>query len=281
MDNKDFALTNRHGDPIRGNMHAAAAGEAAPLLIICHGFKGFKDWGMFPFAADTLAARGISVLRFNFSLNGIGDDPLHFTALDRFERNTASRELDDLDDVINAVADGTLVTERTDPAKLAVLGHSLGGGISVVKSAEDARIRAVITWAGVSTFDRWGPKIKKQWRAQGRMEILNARTNQLMPMGVCMLDDLEANSHRLDILAAAGRIRRPWCILHGDQDVSVSLDEGRKLYSSADPSNTTMHVIPNTDHTFGAVHPFTGSTTALDSVLDLTASWLLNEARKW
>jgi uncharacterized protein len=281
MINTEFAVTNRHGDVIRGNIHTAAVGESAPLLIICHGFKGFKDWGMFPFAAETLASRGISVLRFNFSLNGIDDDPLNFTALDRFERNTATRELDDLDDVINAVQAGMLAVERTDHKKLVVLGHSLGGGISIVKTAEDQRIRAAVTWAGVSTFDRWGPKIKKQWRELGRMEILNARTNQLMPMDVSMLDDLEANSKRLDIVAAAARIRCPLLILHGDQDVSVPLEEGLRIFAAATADHKTMHVIPNTDHTFGAVHPFAGSTPALDSVLDLTATWVLREADQW
>jgi uncharacterized protein len=281
MNNKEFSITNRHGDVIRGNIHAAAVSENAPLLIICHGFKGFKDWGMFPYAAETLASRGISVLRFNFSLNGIADDPLNFTALERFERNTATRELEDLDDVINAVESGVLTVDRADPTKLAVLGHSLGGGICIVKAAEDARIRAAVTWAGVSNFDRWGPKIKKQWRELGRMEILNARTNQLMPMDVSMLNDLEANSERLDIVAAAGRIRCPLLILHGDQDVSVPLEEGLRMYHAATTDGKTMHVIPNTDHTFGAVHPFAGSTPALDSVLDLTAAWLLKEADKW
>ena len=71
-----FVHTNRYGDPLRGNVHLPEGDAPSPVLVICHGFKGFKDWGMFPFAADVLASRGISVLRFNFSLNGIGEDLL-------------------------------------------------------------------------------------------------------------------------------------------------------------------------------------------------------------
>ncbi len=272
-----FSISNRHGDVIHGDIHTPASSEIAPLAIICHGFKGFKDWGMFPYAADVLASRGISVLRFNFSLNGIADDFMNFTALDRFERNTVCRELDDLGDIIDAIGTGDIVIPGTDCNRLAVIGHSLGGGVSIVKTSEDPRIRATVSWAGVSSFDRWGPKFKQQWRGQGRMEIQNTRTGQMMPMGIAMLDDLEQNAGRFDITAAATQLRRPLLLLHGEQDLSVPLEEGLRIRDAADLSLTVMHVIPNTDHTFGAVHPFTGTTPALDRVLDITTAWLLEK----
>jgi uncharacterized protein len=277
MNSTDFNITNRHGDVIRGNIHSADANGHAPLAIICHGFKGFKDWGMFPHAADVLASRGITAIRFNFSLNGVGEDPLNFTMLDRFERNTVSREIDDLGDLIDAVTTGDLAVPGTDCGKLAVIGHSLGAGVCIVKTLEDVRIRAAVSWAGVASFDRWGPKFKKQWREQGRMEILNQRTNQLMPMGIAMLNDLEENETRFDVCGAARELRRPLLLLHGEQDVSVPIEEGQRIREAADPSLTTMHSIPNADHTFGAVHPFAGSTPALEQLLELTSGWLKQE----
>ncbi len=280
MNSTAFTITNRYGDVLRGNIHEPGAGsehatgQGAPVIIVCHGFKGFKDWGMFPHAASDLAGQGFFVLRFNFSLNGIGDDDQEFTALDRFEQNTISRELDDLGDLLDAVTGGALTLHGADTGRIAVIGHSLGAGVSIVKTAGDARIRAAVSWAGVADFDRWGPKFKKQWREQGRMEILNVRTGQMMPMGLAMLEDLETHEREFDIPAAAARLGRPLLLVHGDQDVSVPMEESLRIAAAADPSLTNLHTIHNTDHTFGTMHPFAGPTSALESLLRKTGEWL-------
>lgn len=269
-----FVLTNRHGDPLRGDVHIPDGDAPSPVLVICHGFKGFKDWGMFPYAADYFARRGWIVVRFNFSLNGIGENPLEFTRLDNFRRNTASRELDDLDDIFAAIEANVIVPEKADATRLALLGHSLGGGISIVKASEDARVRALVTWAGVSTFDRWGPKLKEQWRADGVLEIQNARTGQMMPMGIGMLDDFEANLARLDILAAASRIDVPFLIINGEQDMAVPPDEARAIHRAAASMDASLVLIQQADHVFGAAHPFAGSTVALEGALNASAAFL-------
>jgi uncharacterized protein len=275
MSSTAFSIRNRHGDVIRGDIHQARGVSSAPVAVICHGFKGFKDWGLFPWAADTLAARGITTLRFNFSLNGVENELEHFTALDRFERNTISRELEDLDDIITAVVEKGVPLDGVDTTRLAVIGHSLGGGVCIVKAASDSRIDAVVCWAGVATFDRWGPQIKKQWRESGRLEITNARTGQIMPMNVAMLEDLESNAEVFDIPAAASAMSQPLLLIHGEQDVSVPIDEAYRIAGAAKGKDVTIRKIPNTDHTFGAVHPFAGDTAALREVLESTGEWLL------
>lgn len=48
-------ISNSSGDVIRGNVHLPDNPKGAPVVILCHGFKGFKDWGFFPITADRLA----------------------------------------------------------------------------------------------------------------------------------------------------------------------------------------------------------------------------------
>jgi len=68
---------------LRGNVHVPEENESAsPVLLFCHGFKGFKDWGSFPYASTELARRGIAVIRFNFSCNGVGANGLEFDELE-------------------------------------------------------------------------------------------------------------------------------------------------------------------------------------------------------
>jgi uncharacterized protein len=265
-----FRITNRHGDSVRGDVHLPKTAAVAPLVIFCHGFKGFKDWGFFPHAATRFAEEGFIALRFNFSLNGVEDEFMEFTALERFARNTISRELDDLRDVIDAVSDGRIVPEGRFSGCIGVVGHSLGGGVAIVHAAEDDRIDAVASWAGVADFNRWGKKTRAMWKKTGRMEIENARTGQIMPMDVVMLEDLEANAARFDIPSAASRLVQPLLIVHGEQDLSVPLEEGRRIAAAADPAHSRLEIIPNTDHTFGVRHPFEHVTPAFSAVLART-----------
>ncbi|MFA6235251.1 MAG: alpha/beta fold hydrolase [Bacteroidota bacterium] len=265
-----FHIVGRHRDLIRGDIHLPDEVGGAPVVIICHGFKGFKDWGGFPYAAEHFALKGFAAIRFNFSLNGVEDDFMEFTALERFAHNTISRELDDLRDLVDAVVAGTVLPEQCDVTRIALVGHSLGGGVVIVHASEDDRIGAVASWAGVADFMRWGKKTRAMWRKTGRLEIQNARTGQMMPMDIGMLDDIEKNAVRLNIPSAASRMQQPFLIVHGEQDVSVALAEAEQIAAAADPSRSTLQVIPHADHTFGVRHPFEGATPAFTSVLQKT-----------
>ena len=269
-----FILLNRHSDRIFGDIHLPSHPDGAPVLLICHGFKGFKGWGGFPWAAEHFALKGFAAVRFNFSLNGVEEEFGQFTALDRFARNTISRELDDLADVVDAISEGRLIEAPVDRSRIAVIGHSLGGGVAIVYASEDTRVSVAVTWAGVADFDRWGEKTKDLWRREGRMEIENARTGQMMPMDVVMLDDLEAHASRFDIPAAAARLSKPLLVLHGEQDVSVPIAEGRRNASASTHPRSSFVSIPNTDHTFGVRHPFEGPTPAFRTVVEKTSQWL-------
>ena len=75
-----FAIPSRDGYPLRGDArYQDGLGDGAPAVVICHGFKGFKDWGFFPEVAAALAASGYLAISFNFSGSGIGSDLCDFT----------------------------------------------------------------------------------------------------------------------------------------------------------------------------------------------------------
>jgi pimeloyl-ACP methyl ester carboxylesterase len=268
-----FEIANREGEPIRGDVRVAEGGRSDAAIFVCHGFKGFKDWGFFPYTAEQLAARtGFPVITFNFSGSGIGPDLENFTELDKFERNTFSKELDDLGVVLDAAGAGELPgLERV--ARFGLLGHSRGGLSAIITAAEDARVGGLVTWSAISQADRWTPEQKEEWRRMGRLEVLNARTGQMMPLGIGLLEDVERNGERLDILKAAARLQVPCLIIHGTDDESVNVAEGERLAAAAPEATTRFERIEGAGHTFGAVHPFEGTTEHLTRAIDLTAEW--------
>lgn len=274
-----FELASEAGDPIRGDVRRSRDPRGETAIVVCHGFKGFKDWGFFPHVCELLAERtDHPVISFNFSLNGIGPDLDSFTELDKFQRNTFSRELSDLGRVLDAIAAGEL-PGLDGRSRFGLLGHSRGGVSAIITAVEDERVRALVTWSSVSYLDRWSDEQKREWKQRGRIEVLNTRTGQMMPLGLELLEDVEENRDRLDLLRAASRLTVPYLIVHGTEDESVDVSEAEEIYGEAPEGTTRLEKIEGTGHTFGAVHPFEGSTPALDRVIDLSAGWFSDNLR--
>ena len=246
-----------------------------PAVVVLHGFKGFKDWGMFPPLAERLARAGFTVVSFNFSGSGV-DDAGDFSLPDRFGHNTYSAELEDLGHVLDALFRGEL--GLPSPSSLGLLGHSRGGAVALLQAARDPRVQVLVTWAAISRVDRWPADVLTSWRATGHTEIRNARTGQVLPLYTDVLDDIEQNADRLDIADAAGRIKVPWLIIHGTQDESVGFQEAKALVAEA---RKTARFLPieRGGHTFGATHPWRSSTPELESVFDATLGWLTTHLR--
>lgn len=263
-------LPGRLGE-ILVDVRAGGRESPRPAVLVVHGFKGFKDWGMFPPLADRLAQAGFSVISPNLSGSGV-DDAGEFSWPDRFGHNTFSAELADVGTVLEALASGSLGV--APPTRIGLVGHSRGGGIGILQTARDARIRALVTWAAISTVRRWPEEAEgTRWRSAGKLEVLNARTGQVLPLYPDVLDDVESHGDgALDIPGAAARVSVPWLIVHGTGDVTVPLAEADLLARTAATGSKSVRV--HGGHTFGAVHPWRGSTPELDVVMKETVSWL-------
>ena len=258
------------------DVRAAGRDAPRPAVVVVPGFKGFKDWGLWPSLAERLARAGFSAVTLNLSGSGV-DDSGEFVFPERFGHNTFSAELQDLRRVADALAAGELGV--APPAALGFLGHSRGGGITVLETAEDSRVRALVTWAAISTVERWASAKRASWRAAGVDEVENARTHQVLPLYLDVLDDIERNVEALDIEAAAGRITVPWLIVHGTNDEAVALAEGRRLASAAPPGTSRFLEIEGAGHTFGAAHPWKGATPELERAVNATLAFFSAELR--
>ena len=270
-------IKNKTGDDLITDFRFPESGtEKLPLVILCHGFKGFKDWGCFPYMMERIAEEGNFAVSFNFSYNGTGEndfDQSDFTRLDLFAENTFSRELDDLGSIIDHLFENK-DKYNYDKGNITLTGHSRGGGIAILKTAEDKRISKLVVLSSVCNFDRYSDTLKKKWKEVGYFEVINSRTNQMMRLNYTLIEDLIKNKERLDIQKAISEITVPVMIIHGAQDITVDYSNAEDLYSRSDKEKTKLFLIENTGHTFGAVQPFEGTTKALEVVLTLIEDFL-------
>jgi dienelactone hydrolase len=274
MRSSSFELRNRDGRPLGGDLRCGDDAGERPVVVVCHGFKGFKNWGFFPYLGERLSRAGFAAVGFNFSGSGVGAGQESFTELDRFAADTTTQQLDDLGAVLDAVERGEIGAGCADRRRVAVLGHSRGGATAILRARADRRLRAVVTWAGISTLQRWSESEASAWRRRGYTEVLNTRTGQILRMNVSYLDDLAANGERYDVLRAVSELEVPLLVVHGGDDTSVPAREARALHAAARPGRAELLVIPDTGHTFGAVHPWQDSNPALERAIDHTIAWL-------
>lgn len=259
-----FELTRERpggGKPlvVRGEAyHPESATNSTPTVVICHGFKGFAHWAFFPYLAREIANAGMRAVTFDVSGSGVGPDRENFSQLEEFATNTFTQELKDLDQVV-AEARRRGWTENG----FGLFGHSRGGGIAILHSAHDRNVKALVTWASISSTFRWSDSDVAAWRERGYSDILNSRTGQTMRIGTAILDEVEAlGKTKLDVGAAARRISVPWLIVHGDSDETVPIKEG-ELLSSLSPGRATLWKVEGGNHAFGASHPVTNAPPTL------------------
>lgn len=258
------------GPPVRGDLRVAEGTKPKSAVVIVHGFKGFRNWGAWPALARALASAGHAAVNFDFSRNGI-DANGEFTALDLFRENTHSREQAELRSVVDALAGGGLAGRRIK--RIGLLGHSRGGGASIIHAAEDERIAALVTLAAIADIpSRWTRQQVAAWRRGDNVWIENTRTKQKMPISPDYWADVQANRDRLDITAAAARVAQPWLIVHGDADATVPAADAQTLFDAAGDEAELM-LVEGADHVFNVRHPYDGPSDAIHTVAEATLDW--------
>lgn len=256
---KNISIDGAGGRPVLLDVHYPDGGRHLPVIIFAHGFKGFKDWGHWQRIGERVVHAGFAFIKFNFSHNGTTpDNPAEFGDLEAFGENNYGKELADLDAVLDGLSNGYghLSADLFDLDRVALVGHSRGGAISIIKASGDNRICALATWAAVSHLDYAWPSedFIKQWKENGRYFVTNSRTGQEMPIHWQLYEDFDRHRDQYDVQAALGQFKKPYLILHGDADESVPVASARQLHAWCPHSE--LCIIEGADHVFGGAHPF-------------------------
>jgi pimeloyl-ACP methyl ester carboxylesterase len=272
--------SNFHDKPTVTDVFYLKDNTKKPIVIFCHGYKGYKDWGAWNLAAETFADNNLFLVKFNFSHNGgTLKNPIDFPDLEAFGNNNFIKELDDLENIIDWVTANPDFKNEIDPENITLIGHSRGGGIVTIKASENNKISKLITWAGVSDFGVRFPKGEPlaAWEKQGVSYILNTRTHQKMPHKYQFYQNFKENEARLTIKNAVEKLNIPHLIIQGENDETVLPEEAKNLHLWNPKSKLVF--IKEMNHPLGCKQPWENSTMPfhLEKVVNQSINFILNK----
>lgn len=287
---ESFETEGSDGGPLRGDLyHPTVRSQPVPpgphadpgslpgcATILCHGFRGYKDWGFLPLLARRLADNGIPTISFNFSGSGITDRNGTFGEPERFRSSTYGGELGDLARVV-WWAEARLTPGTTGRLDLGLIGHSRGGAIALLHAAADANIRCVSTVASPASLGAWPDHYFEAWKRGESIPVSDFRTKSELSLGPEIFEDLERSRDRYDVARAVETLHAPLLILHGDRDSAVPLNEARTLASRANAASTEFHIVQGAGHSFQAGDTIRRTPPELLEMIEVAVAWM----RRW
>lgn len=252
---QDWKIKTGPGSSLIGTTHLV---EEAPrgVVLLAHGFRGYKDYGFIPVLAQRLAEEGFIAHRFNFSHSGMdhGHGPFD---VDAFRKDTWNHQVEDLLSVIRAINEGVL-EGHDDP--LVLFGHSRGGVACLLTAGRHAddlelrRLKGVITAASPADACRLDEGEHDAFLRQGYMDVPSSRTGQSLRIDSAWLREQQADPEGHDVVTQAGRVRVPVGILHGLDDSTVDSEDAVYL-AEAVGERAVMRLIDGGNHVFNTPNP--------------------------
>jgi len=195
------------GVEINGVAYLAAGKGAHPTVIICHGWPGNeKNLDL----AQALRRAGWNAITFNY--RGAWGSPGSF----RFAQNPqdAKAVLAFLRDPANAARLGA------DPARIAIIGHSMGGWVTTLVAGEDDGLIG----AGLISAANMG--VMRGLDREGIVQMARENSETLADTSPeAMADELIAGRPAFDFLQAApGLARKPLLVLSSDDGLAPQTD---------------------------------------------------------
>jgi len=272
--------STNHNKPIVTDVFYLKNNHKKPVVIFCHGYKGYKDWGAWNLATETFANSNLFFVKFNFSHNGgTLENPIDFPDLTAFGDNNYFTELKDLEDIIEWLLNNPNFKNEIDIENITLIGHSRGGGIASIKASENKKITKLITWAGVSDFSARFPKGEQleAWKNQGISYILNTRTHQKMPHLYQFYENFKENEERLTIKNAVENLNIPQLIIQGENDDVVPPEEAKNIHLWNPKSE--LVIVEGMNHPLGCTQPWEGSNMPfhLEKVVNKSIAFILNK----
>ena len=212
---------------------------------------GFKDWGAWHLVQDYFVNQNYAFCKFNLSHNGgTIENGIDFPDEEAFGQNRYSYEIEDLNCAL------VWANQKINSVqKIHLIGHSRGGAVVLINGNDNPNISSITTWASISSIEKRMPSGEqlKKWKETNVRYLKNGRTLQELPQYYSLYVDFFNNSEKFDLEKVVKDLNKPQCIIHGEKDTSVAIEEGENL---SQWSGVPIIKIKDADHVFMTRHPF-------------------------
>ena len=242
------------GQQIIGTLHLPKTNRKTPLIILVHGWGGnsLGAWNtVFVKAARTFTKSGFAVLRFDFRGSG--------NSQGEFENQTISSMLLDLKNIIDQIAKHEAINSN----KIALIGHSQGGYISILHTPKDKRVKAVVLWMG-RTAD-----LKDFW-SKTTFEDIKRKGYAVWDEYKVLNKTYVADSAKYNSESALRKIRIPIGMIYGELDTIVPPSEGLRVKKLA-KGTKELKIFKDLDHGFVGERV---QKKVIDTTLGFLKKWL-------
>lgn len=227
--------------------------KRVPAVVMLHGFTGTKveSHRLFVKTARVLARAGLATLRFDF--RGSGDSAGDFSTM------TISGEIEDARAALRFARRHPAI----DPARVGLLGMSMGGMVAATVLGSDKRIPVAALWGAVAhprllVAKKMTPEHRRQLKQMGCADYGG------FAVGRVFFDDITRHQPLKAIRSTAAAV----LVVHGELDETVPLKAAEDYEDALENAGKAVitHVVKGADHTFSALSWET-------EVVGLTLEW--------
>lgn len=230
----------------------------APAVLMLHGFGSARDevGNMYKREAEALAAKGVASLRIDFRGFGKSDGDTGATTVDG--------QLEDAENALTYLKS----VKGVDPAKLGVLGFSLGGGIAILTASKHPDdVKSLVTWSSVGDFH----KDMLGGIGQEAFDTANAKGVVGLDLGwrtIVLKKEFFASLDKFMLDQAIAAYPGAYLAIAGSEDFSAAYTD--KYVAAAKGSPKEASVMQGEDHIY---HSLSDNQAGAGAVIAKTAEW--------
>jgi len=233
-----ITIKNSKGQNIAAVVHSRE-GETRKLAILCPGFLDSKDYHHLAGLGEALAKEGYTAVRFDPTGTWESEGDIS-------EYNTTQY----LQDIKSVKA---YMFEEQKYDHLLMVGHSRGGRVSLIYSANDPEVSKVvgIMPSAISTpRDSAKQRRNDKWKEEGKMTSKrdvpgNEKEVREFTVPYSFLED----SMKYDTFEEASKIHVPILLITGEKDTIIPPEEVKEIYSNANEPKKFV-IIPGIGHDY-------------------------------
>ncbi|MFH1506271.1 MAG: alpha/beta fold hydrolase [archaeon] len=236
-------ITNRHGKKLSALLDKPEK-TTKKLIILCHGFKGYKDYyPIFNEFAEEAIKHNFEVLRPDFFGSGESDG--------EFVEATTETQTEDLQDILKYIRE-----QGYQDLCLIGFSHSVSNAVQV----NDGQIKCLVLWSPVLKHDHIYKRYKDTVLKQGYI----IRPRHLDGTPVKIGKPMWESFIRTDELETLKEMKVPTLGIMGSED-NKTIQKRIKKYFKLIPTEHELMILEDVDH---------GLTKKRPEIISLTLDWI-------